>query len=265
MRVISFASIILMLPSVLAHEEASKTTLLNGFTLQGIFIFSVLLLTLLIAIVIAKRTAHRYKKILFTIIVALTLIPTLFLLGSIIYTNTISITKGPVHWHADFEVWNCGEKLDIINPEGLLNRVGTPLLHEHGDNRIHVEGVLLDKSEADLHTFFDAIGGDLTKTIANIPTNKETQELINDRICNSKEGRLQVFVYKIINPKEKNNWQYEQQKIEDFQNYVLSPQTNIPPGDCIIIEFDQEKNKTDKLCSSYASAIQQGKILEANQ
>jgi hypothetical protein len=251
-----------LLPSALAHEEASKTTLLNGFTIQGMFIFSILLITLLSAIVIAKKTAHRYKKTIFNIIVLLAIIPTIFLLGSTIYTNAISITKGPVHWHADFEIWNCGEKLDLIEPRGLLNRIGTSLLHEHGDNRIHVEGVLSKESDIDLHSFFSVTGGSMTKDRFLVPTNQGIREMKNGDLCNGKDGKLQVFVYKVTNPGVKRAWKHNQNKIEDFEDYILSAETHVPPGDCIIIEFDQEKSTTDRICSSYALAIKKNQLEE---
>ena len=59
---------------------------------------------------------------------------------------------------------------------------------------------------------------------------------------------------------DNKNWIFEQQKLDNFEDYVLSPYTQIPPGDCIIIEFDAEKEKTEHICESYKVAVGRGDL-----
>ena len=79
-----------------------------------------------------------------------------------------------------------------------------------------------------------------------------------------KGGKLQAFLLKVENPSalKKDEFIFEQTKLENFENYILSPYAYVPPGDCIIIEFDVEKDKTDKICESYTVAIERGDLTE---
>jgi len=61
-------------------------------------------------------------------------------------------------------------------------------------------------------------------------------------------------------PDEQKKWVFEQQKLENFEDYILSPHTSIPPGDCIIIEFDSDKEKTDHICETYKVSIERGDL-----
>ena len=135
----------------------------------------------------------------------------------------------------------------------MTNRVGTSTLHEHGDNRIHVEGVLTELYYGDVHSFFEVVGGEINENSFSIPTN---YGLIQSGGCN---GTLQIFVYKVIDQNSKP-WEYIQKKVSP--EYILSPQSNVPPGDCIVIEYGTEKKKTDRICESYEIAIQKGKLVE---
>lgn len=59
-------------------------------------------------------------------------------------------------------------------------------------------------------------------------------------------SELQVFVYSSI-----NNTQYAQQKITNLKDFELQTSQFTPPADCIIVEFGESKDRTDKLCPSY--------------
>jgi len=214
----------------------------------------IILISTLISIFYEKKV-KKYKRILFLSIAIPAIITTLVLSISTIYLNSISDTKGPVHWHADFEIWNCGKKVEIKDPEGFSNRVGSAVFHEHNDNRIHVEGVLIDTEEASLDNFFHTIGGDLHDEGFKVPTEKGFTTVKNNDLCNGKPSALQVFVYKT-----KGN-RYYQEKLDHFDEYVLSPYSEVPPGDCIIIEFDSGiKEKTNHICNTYKIAIEKGDI-----
>jgi len=214
----------------------------------------------IIAITFSKEKTEKTKWIFFLAIIIPVILTTAYLTGSTIYLNLISETKGPVHWHADFEIWNCDEKIELIKPEGFSNRVGTPVFHEHGDNRIHVEGVVVDSVEVDLHSFFEVIGGTLTNNYLSVPTNNGIIEMRDGNLCNGNPGKLQGFLFKIKNPEDTKNWVFEQRKLDDFEDYILSPYSQIPPGDCITIEFDVEKENTNKICETYKVAVQRGDL-----
>ena len=102
-----------------------------------------------------------------------------------------------------------------------------------------------------MHSFFKTIGGDLDNDRLEIPTDDKVLEIKNGDLCNGKPGKLQVFLYKIKNPDDVKNRIFEERKVENFENYVLSPYSLVPPGDCIIIEFGQEKQTTEHICDTY--------------
>ena len=130
--------------------SVSSNLVISAFLIIAVFV---------ILTVLVKEKGETLKKILFGGIVLPVIIVTIFLVGSTIYLNLSSATGGPVHWHADFQVWNCGQKVDLVDPQGLSNKVGTATFHEHNDNRIHVEGVVINQSDASLGNFFKFIGG----------------------------------------------------------------------------------------------------------
>ena len=213
-----------------------------------------IILVLTVFSVFIKEKSEWLKYLLFGCFTAVALSTTIYLVGSTIYLNQKSTTGGPVHYHADFEIYSCGQKVEVKDPEGLSNKVGTEVVHEHNDNRIHIEGVILDRHDASLGHFFESIGGELHKDHMAIPTENGLFELENGQICNGQRGALQVFVYKT------DGNSFSQNKIEDPQNYIISPHSQVPPGDCIIIEFDREKEETDKICNFYQIAIEKGEL-----
>lgn len=246
-----------------ADDETSKLddgVKLKNQAMSVIIVTCILVTALVILAIISKRKLHNHKRMLFLFMIIPIIAATLYTAGTTIYLNQISITKGPVHWHADFEIWNCGKKMDPVNPQGLSNRVGTPVFHEHNDFRIHVEGVVVKEEDVILRNFFQVLGGGLTENDLTIPSRDEIISLHDGDLCNGKPGKIQVFVYTVVNPQEPGNWIFTQEKIADYTKYVLSPYSHVPPGDCIIIEFDQEKEKTDKICTTYEAAIKKGEL-----
>jgi len=231
-------------------KSTSKNYVLIAAIISGI----------LVLIAIYNKEKDNTKMFLFLGIVIPIILSTIYLTGSTIYLNLISDTKGPVHWHADYEVWVCGNKIDLIKPKGLSNRIGSTIFHDHGDNRIHVEGVIVEEKDVDLHNFFEIIGGSLTESSLYLPTNNGYEEINNGDLCNGNPGKLQAFLYKIKNPEDAKNWIFEQKKLDNFEDYILSPYSQIPPGDCIIIEFDIEKDTTKNICETYKLAIERGDL-----
>lgn len=255
---------VLLLQLVFAHEETDQFIdqglRLKNRALSVMMVTGVIVSALVILATVSQRKLHNRKWIFFLAITLPVVFATFFTAGTTIYLNTISTTKGPVHWHADFEIWKCGEKIELVDPKGLSNRVGTPVFHEHNDNRIHVEGVVLHPEDAALKMFFNFVGGALTTEELRVPTEENQVSVRNGELCNGKPGKVQVFVYKVLNPKDKGNWKYAQEKIGNFPKHVLSPYSQVPPGDCIVIEFDEEKERTDKICTTYKVAEQRGEL-----
>ncbi len=222
-----------------------------------ILIAATLLLIILTGISLkVKPLTAKMKKFLFSSIVIVILFPTLFMAVSTVYLNNVSASSGPVHWHADFEVWSCGKELNLKDPTGFSNKIGTATLHEHNDKRIHLEGVVVNPDDASLGKFFHVIGGEISDISFTLPTNTGSVSVNNTTLCpDGRTGTVQVFVYQT----DKDNY-YKQTKIHLPEHYTISPQSNVPAGDCIIVEFGPIKSRTDKLCRSYKVAQQIGKL-----
>jgi hypothetical protein len=182
--------------------------------------------------IFVKSVSDNAKKIVFFAITAPIAISTIYLVAATVLLNNASETQGPVHWHADFEVWVCGEKFELIDPTGLDNKVGSPTIHEHNDNRMHVEGVLIKKQEASLRNFFIQVGGNFDETSLTLPTNDGVRTWKNGEPCNGRPAKWHAFV----NDKPLS---------DDAHDYVLAPFTITRSqggdGDLIKIVFS-EKN-----------------------
>ena len=166
------------------------------------------------------------KKTIYSLVVVVTTAVTLYLVVSTVYLNIISKTKGPVHWHADFEIWVCDKKLNLVDPTGFSNKIGTPLVHELNDNRIHIEGVILDYRQASLGNFFHTLGGVMRDDEIGIPTDGGMITARNGDKCNQKPANLYVFV----------NGNF----IKHPSEYVIAQHERVPPGDKIKIVFTEK-------------------------
>lgn len=216
---------------------------------------TVFLVILVVIAALLKKKNEVVKQLLFWSMILIISVNTLYLAGATIYKNQRSITGGPVHWHADFEVYNCGKEVDLVDPTGWSNKIGTPVFHEHNDKRIHVEGVVLHQEDVSLGRFFNVVGGNLTSQNLAAPLNDGTvMNLNNGDYCGDGPGMVQVFVY------QTSGSAFSQKKLLYPEDYILSGHSGVPPGDCIIVEFDQPKERTAKLCQSYKVQQQLGKI-----
>lgn len=240
----------------LTIDEAIRLNSIN-YTLISLGI----LFVLLILSVLIKQKSEILNYLLFGGIALVILANSIYLVASTLYLNNISTSKGPVHHHADFEIWDCGKALDLVNPEGWSNKIGTSTYHEHNDKRLHIEGVIVKDSDVNLGRFFEVIGGELTNTSIIVPTiGNVTSRKTGDLCENGEVGELQVFLFK-TNEEAKS---FTQQKLADFPNYVITPFSQVPPGDCLIIEFGASKDRTDKLCEQYEVKKMKGEITEVN-
>lgn len=240
--------------SVIPQPSLDQVIRTNSFNFTYLAIG--LIVILVVISILFKDKAEWFKLSLFIAMTLIILANTIYLTGSTIYLNQVSITSGPVHYHADFEIFKCGHKIELKDPEGLSNKIGTEVIHEHNDDRVHIEGVLLDKHQASISHFFENIGGKLTNIKLVVPTNEGMMSFENGDLCpDGKQATLQAFVY------QTKDGVYTQSRLSDPKNYIISPHSNVPPGDCIILEFDSvNKTGTDKLCQSYKVAKELKKI-----
>ena len=190
----------------------------------GSLIFGFLIIIILI---LHKRMNEITKKIIYSLVAIVVSIVTIYLVLTTLHLNIISETKGPVHWHADFEIWVCDKEIELAKPNSVMsNKQGTDLMHAHNDNRIHVEGVLLDTKEASLGAFFHAVGGFLSDDGIKIPTDEGLVSVHEGDKCNENPARLYVFVNGNL--------------IEHPKAYVIKPYEKVPPGDRIKFVFTEK-------------------------
>lgn len=232
------------------REQSYAVVLISAILLAGLAGYSIY----------AKPRKENVKKKLFICIAVIAVISTFFLAGTTIYTNMVSPTGGPVHWHTDYEIWNCGQKLDLMNPTGIDNRVGTWEVHEHNDDRMHVEGTILDLEQGTFRHFFETVGSTFTSEEFTYLTNKGTVTIPINGNCNGKKAELQAFLLRVTNPNEAKQWEYSQQKIPISMETLMQPYSNVPPGDCLIVEFDETKERTEHSCASYHAAMNRGEL-----
>ena len=175
-----------------------------------------------------KKMNEITKKIVYFLLSTMVVALTVYLIISTLHLNIISDTKGPVHWHADFEIWVCGSEIKIAEPKGFSNRQGTSLVHAHNDNRMHVEGVLVNKKSASLGSFFDELGGYMggDSLILRVPAEQGLISIYYDDKCNEQPASLYVFVNGNL--------------INNPSDYVISAYETVPPGDRIKIVFTEK-------------------------
>lgn len=230
-----------------------------------------------------KKLFKQLKLVLFLLMAVPIVGATLTMFTSTVYLNVKAESKGPVHWHTDLEFWACGAEIELRDPIGALsNKIGTATFHEHNDKRLHLEGVVVKKSvDASLKKFMSVSGGYITQTSIGIPLNevglrtattahqdgdihypdrftrleryisgdvkRPVLELSNSPVgCNGRAAELQVFVFHY-----NDNNTYTQSKLNDPSSYVMRDESVVPPGDCVIVEYDIPKTRTGKLCQQY--------------
>lgn len=255
---------------------------INALSINSILIASLVLVVLLVLssqIVKHKKLAY-LKTPLFVAIAATIILPSLLLMGSTVYVNTISESGGPVHWHTDIEFWVCGEEIELRNPTGFLsNKIGTSTYHEHDDKRIHLEGVVIEKDyDASLEKFMDVTDGFISSERLVIATEETifendtdgdvpsgNQDVVRNYLTRTDEGLYQIAVENgqtcdesqaaevqvFLLRYNENDDTYTQTKLTEPERYIMRDESIVPPGDCVIVEFDVRKDSTDRLCQQY--------------
>jgi len=275
------------LMQIMAQADRDIEGDINALSIRTIAIAALVLVVLLaLAAVVVKNDKHKaLKKPLFIMIASTIILPSLLLVGSTVYINAISESKGPVHWHTDIEFWVCGQEIELRDPYAFLsNKIGTSTYHEHDDKRIHLEGVVIEKEyDASLEKFMAVTGGAISNSQLVIPTdpqlfendtdgdsNANNEDIVRGFSAEDSDGRtilslengdscsppssavqtpaeVQAFLIRY----EKSNDTYSQTKLQDPKRYVMRDESIVPPGDCIIVEFDTRKDRTEKLCEQY--------------
>jgi hypothetical protein len=252
--------------------------------LIGAAILAICTIVALIANKLLREKQFKKLKLpLFIPMAAAAVLGTFILAFNTVYLNVTSESKGPVHWHADIEFWACGSEIELRDPTGFLsNKIGTSTYHEHNDKRIHLEGVVVDKShDASLGKFMEVTGGYINDRGVGISLNEDSQQWLEDEhdgdqhetafqaemsqyvgesaegpvldlrngsaACGDQDAEVQAFVYQFDDKTDT----YRQKKLDNPASYVILDKGIVPPGDCIIVEFDKPKSTTDRLCQQF--------------
>ena len=85
------------------EDELDIVSDLKNISYKLIIAASVIVIVVIAVSIASKPKTEKAKIFLFLGIAVPTLIATIFSAGSTVYLNINSETKGPVHWHADFE------------------------------------------------------------------------------------------------------------------------------------------------------------------
>lgn len=207
----------------------------NPFTVL-IFV-SILFFALVAYAVLKKKQSNQEKQLLFWSMVILLGSATLYLVAYTLTITLLSVTNGPVHWHADFEIWICGEKQTLPTSEGLSGKIGSNVLHHHDDYRIHIEGAVMDYEDIMLAAFIQEIGGSLGQNYIGIPQEDGSVAYWQngDYCLDGKEGTLGLYVQR--------GFSEEWENVEDIPSYIISPYADVPPGDRLKLVFGTDSVK----------------------
>lgn len=224
-----------------ADEVEAAVASSIDWTLPINYVYATIIWIILITIILfaAKGFVMNNKKTFFWLLTIPILLSAVYLAGHTVNHNIHSETGGPIHWHADYQVWSCGERLDLIDPKFPSNKIGTPIFHEHNDDRIHVEGTVADVNDVTVSAFFKTIGGKLTANELHYPATTGFVDVKTGESCNGATAELKVYVNGV--------------RIDNVETYMYYPHPGIPPGDCIIVEFGANlPEKTDRICDFWS-------------
>lgn len=264
---ISLASV----PALGAMAATDLATSINDLAAAMVIAGLLLLVLLAFAAGLTRDKWPQLKMPLFILMAVVALGATITVTGSVIALNSNSPTGGPVRWHANYQVWACGNQLDLRDPDQpYTNRIGSNMLYEQNDGVIHLSGtpVNLDQ-DASLGAFMQVVGGAIGDNTFTLPINDNnafaglpgTPEQVQPYIATNKSGNyvqfssgqlcgttkatVQAFVYQY----NAITGRYSQVKLDHPANYQFAHATDSSPADCIIIEFGPAKNSTDHVCT----------------
>lgn len=257
--------------NTLAITDPAKSA--SDISVAVVMTAAVMLALLVVAAIVTHNRWPKFKAPLFTLIVLVIAASTLVLSGASAYLTVNSPTGGPVRWSAEYQLWACGNQLDLRNSKSLLtSHVGTPRLYEKNDGQIHVDGTPVNlPDDVSLGTFMRAVGGELGDDSLVVPLNGNNAffgtprapeqakpyiatsqsgsyaRFTSGQKCGTEVADVQTFVYQY----DVATHTYHQFKVESPSSYEMSHVRAVPPGDCIVVEFAPPKDKTDYLCPNY--------------
>ena len=68
-----------------------------------------------------------------------------------------------------------------------------------------------------------------------------------DQCSGSTNTAVQAFLFRFDTATDT----YHQMKLDDPARYIMRDESTVPPGDCLIVEFDVVKYRTERLCKQY--------------
>ena len=191
---------------------------------------------------------------------------------------------GSQHRAANIEFWVCGTELQpLVQSSWLGDTLGEKnFYYTHSNKQLSRSGYVMDEqTNASLGAFFEAIGGSVQADSISLPVSddqvgwlmpadrqdgdpqgdmtteflesyvRSTQpkllELSDGMRCpDGSSGKLQVFAYDI----DYANNTYTQTKIEQPDDFILDAGAAEQPYQCLIVEFSESRERTNKLCES---------------
>ncbi len=193
-----------------------------------------------------------------------------------------SDSLGQQHRAADIEFWVCGTEIQpLAQSAWFSDTLGDKnFYYSHENKQVSRSGYVIDEqADASLGAFFTAAGGSIQADNMAIPMNssdsdwlmppehqdgdpqgnmttefveryiRSTQpkllELSDGMRCpDGSTGKLQLFVYDI----DYANNTYTQTKIDQPDDFVIDYTSIQQPYQCLIIEFSESRERTNKLC-----------------
>lgn len=234
-----------------------------------------LLAFIALALIFEKRTTA-LKIPIFTAICVVVIATTSTLAFCASYLATQSPAGGMAHWQARYQIWVCGNRLELRDPQTFVsNKIGSASLHEHNDSIIHLEGTPSALPyDFSLGKFMAAVGGAISNNSLVVPVNDSgyfvagnapAPELTEPYVhtdptgtvasvasgdpCGDQTAAMQAFAYRY---NESTN-AYQQTKIADIAAYEPSHATKASRSDCIIIEFGPYTPSTTHTCQEASS------------
>ncbi len=199
----------------------------------AVLVFAWAVLLSVLSVVLQNNLTNTLKKIIFIVVAVPVVVVTLYMAGSTVYLNLTSWSGGPVHWHADYEVWVCNEHVtNFEKPVFPSNKVGTEVLHHHEDYRMHVEGLVIREGDVSLESYFKALGWEFDNDSLSMHMDDGTVRTVRngDECPDGSTGSWRMY---------KKDWETGDYVGEPaMKDFVLAPEFHVPPGDYLVLVFD---------------------------
>jgi ABC-type transport system involved in multi-copper enzyme maturation permease subunit len=201
-----FISLIAFAQIVIA-DTSNLTNLLLNISKINLVIYAAIVLAIIffISTLLRDKMGEIAKIGTFIFIAIIVAGVTGIMVSSIVYSNLISVTGGPVHWHAKIDFTLCGVEYDLPLRDIAVDKP----LHTHADQLIHVETTPITYDDVRLHKFFEYIGGEFTNISLTIPTDSGLVSVKNGDLCQGEPGQLKMFVNGQLEP--------------EMDDYIISP------------------------------------------